>query len=215
MIMIKKLLLFIPVILGATLLFSSDTYALEETTYTLDGQSNFSQGICGSAYGVESCDTVLGSPYPTYLKVQFNLSNCITNSNINIIINGSANTLTSGSCSTVFIPLSSYSGFTGIQIGVWRSNGSGTVTVSTSDNIGASCPTISGSINITENGTFDVSSYASAIVNVPVENVTTELTPYSNLVVDSFWQYHKAFAGAVAGIIVIFLVYRLLKGRLK
>ena len=73
----------------------------------------------------------------------------------------------------------------------------------------------SGNLPITQNGTFDISQYASVTVNVPQENITTELAPYSDLVVDSFWQYHKAFASAVAAIIVIFLVYRLLKSRLK
>ena len=72
-----------------------------------------------------------------------------------------------------------------------------------------------GSINISENGTFDVSNYSTAVVSVPQTTVVSDITPYSNLVVDSFWQYHTAFAGSVVALIAIFLVYRLLKGRLR
>lgn len=38
---------------------------------------------------------------------------------------------------------------------------------------------------------------------------------YVNVVIEAFWQYHIAFAQCAAALIAIFLVYRLLKGRLK
>lgn len=67
-----------------------------------------------------------------------------------------------------------------------------------------------GNIDLSSNGTFDVTNYATATIDVP-----SDLPPYSQLVVDSFWQYHTAFAGAIVAIIAIFLVYRLIKGRLR
>lgn len=42
-----------------------------------------------------------------------------------------------------------------------------------------------------------------------------ENSQYMNVVLDSFWKYQKAFAGAVVAIIVIFIVYRLIKGILR
>lgn len=206
MIMIKKLLLFLPVILGVTLLFSSNTYAT--TDFTLDNTAS-SYTFCG--VGETACSEVLTG---TYLKVVINYTDttkCYQNGNLEGANNGS--TPLYPSCGTYFYPVANMN-FAFVRFKNLNRQ-PGTISFDVVDTIGTACPTVSGSINITENGTFDVSSYASAIVNVPVENVTTELTPYSNLVVDSFWQYHKAFAGAVAGIIVIFLVYRLLKGRLK
>ena len=77
------------------------------------------------------------------------------------------------------------------------------------DNLGAVVPT--GTINITSNGSFDVSSYGTAVVNVPNE----ENSQFMGIVIDSFWQYHVAFASAIVGIIAIFLVYRIIKGRIR
>ena len=73
------------------------------------------------------------------------------------------------------------------------------------------CPPPSGSLTISANGTYDVSEYGSVDVNVP----TGEDSRFMGVVIDSFWQYHVAFASACVGIIVIFLVYRLIKGRLR
>lgn len=42
-----------------------------------------------------------------------------------------------------------------------------------------------------------------------------ETPPFVQIVVDAFWKYHVAFAAAVPAILVIFLVYRLIKGRLR
>lgn len=69
----------------------------------------------------------------------------------------------------------------------------------------------SGSLSISANGTYNVSNYASVDVNVP----TGEDSRFMGIVIDSFWQYHVAFASACVGIIVIFLVYRIIKGRLR
>ena len=45
--------------------------------------------------------------------------------------------------------------------------------------------------------------------------VPDENSHYVQAVMDSFWNYHTAFAGSVVALIAIFLVYRLLKGRLR
>lgn len=42
-----------------------------------------------------------------------------------------------------------------------------------------------------------------------------ENSRYINVVIDAFWKYHIAFAGAAAGILAIFFVYRIIKGRLR
>lgn len=77
------------------------------------------------------------------------------------------------------------------------------------DSLGGTAPV--GTINITSNGSYDVSSYGTAVVEVPNE----ENSQFMGVVIDSFWQYHVAFASASVGIIVIFLVYRIIKGRLR
>lgn len=45
--------------------------------------------------------------------------------------------------------------------------------------------------------------------------IQDENSHYVQVVMDSFWNYHTAFAGSVVALIVIFLVYRLIKGRLR
>ena len=75
-----------------------------------------------------------------------------------------------GSCGTVFIPTASFPDIVSLRFQIWRSNGSGTVLISTVDSIGSacpSCPVIDGTLSITDNGTFDVSSYQYASVDVP------------------------------------------------
>lgn len=71
--------------------------------------------------------------------------------------------------------------------------------------------TPTGSLTITSNGTFNVSSYAEAIIDVPYY----DSPPFVQIVIDAFWQYHTYFAGAVVSLIAIFLVYRLIRGRLR
>lgn len=44
----------------------------------------------------------------------------------------------------------------------------------------------------------------------PEENST-----YIKVVLDAFWKYHTVFAGCVASIIAIFVVYRIIKGMLR
>lgn len=67
-----------------------------------------------------------------------------------------------------------------------------------------------GSTTITSNGTYDVTSLSSVTVDVPIN-----LPPFVQIIIDAFWQYHVYFAGAVVSLIAIFLVYRLLRGRLR
>ena len=38
---------------------------------------------------------------------------------------------------------------------------------------------------------------------------------FVQLVIDAFWKYHTAFAGGAVAILAIFLVYRVIKGRLR
>lgn len=45
--------------------------------------------------------------------------------------------------------------------------------------------------------------------------VCSDSSAFIQIIIDAFWKYHIAFAGIVVPLIAIFLVYRLLKGRLK
>lgn len=59
---------------------------------------------------------------------------------------------------------------------------------------------VEGTLNITENGTFDVSEYSQAVVNVP-QDVTEIITdPISN-------DFHNVFMNIVVGIIPAFAVF--------
>ena len=43
----------------------------------------------------------------------------------------------------------------------------------------------------------------------------SENSQFINVVLDAFWKYHTVFAGAVASLIAIFVVYRIIKGMLR
>lgn len=84
----------------------------------------------------------------------------------------------------------------------------GGITFTLTDSLGGSSP--SGSLSITENGTYDVSSYAEAVVNIPAEVVPGDyhndiqevkqaiiLVPAVLLVVYFLWAIYKMIMGGV------------------
>lgn len=201
--MLKKILLSCFAIFALTFLLSSNSYAVSDLVKTYDNSFPYSSDVICS----DSCSSY------KYLYVESNLP-----------YNGSSPYLSAsyGGITSAFqlraLPVlynfESYTGsdsFSYLEMKSINNIPSGvTITVTLSENNPAGGVTPEGSLSITSNGTYDVTNYASAVVNID-----SELPPYSELVVDSFWQYHTAFGGAVVAIIAIFLVYRVIRGRLR
>ena len=82
------------------------------------------------------------------------------------------------------------------------------VTLTLTNSLGGIIP--EGTLDVSTNGTYDVTNYAS--VNV---NVDSSLPPFVNIVVDAFWKYHVAFAAAIPAILAIFFIFRFIKGRVR
>ena len=206
---IKLLILAIISVLTFGLFSAGSVSAISDQTYTVTS-SNSSLTLCGSgsnytcsdySYLILESDIQYVNNSRTY-AIQYTVRDGGNVSNIqrNVIYNFPG-------VLTFDIP-SNVEQIQGWAINSLSSGDSFTITLSESPGGGGIIP--SGSLSITSNGTYDVTNYASATVDI-----ASDLPPYSQLVVDSFWQYHTAFAGAVVAIIAIFLVYRLIKGRLR
>lgn len=208
--MIKKLLFTLLAIFGFTLLFSGESFA-DSPSYTISSDPGTTVYLCSNTPGLTTVFSVPCTDY-SYLNVELTPTSA---SRLQLWYSTNKNfPLDSSVMSTFSIKIPSTLTQINLSSGYFVFSDGGSMTFSLSDTpIGSIVPT--GSLSISENGTYDVTNYASAVVNIPTETVVTDLPPYSALVVDSFWKYHVAIAGGLASIFAIFVVYRIIKSRLR
>lgn len=212
--MIKKLLMSVLAIFGfAFFLSNGNSYAASyELTITQDDLtlSGFPRTSFSPGFGIKSISLVSssftgsGSSYGT-LSVYSSSSGSLpplfsVSSYADLLVNDSSVCLSSPINTVYLYKFKSSNDY------------AGSIVVNFSDDCDSITPP-AGTLNITENGTYDVTQYASAVVNI--DQTISDLPPYSELVVDSFWKYHVAIAGGLASIFAVFVVYRIIRSRLR
>lgn len=199
-------LLFVFSVAFISFSFSSSSYALEDITYTFtEGDRSFSPCSvsdtgtwCGRKYLYFTFD-----PAGSSISYSFKWSGYSTTYQSSFTLSYSSFVLlTSPPTSGV----STYTDFT-IKTSTWLSSGQ-YIYITLSDSLPSDFPvsTPSGSISITENGTFDVTDYAQAVVDVPAVpgdyhddlvsiNNTILLVPAVCLVIYFFYAIYKMLLG--------------------
>lgn len=207
--MLKKILLSCFAIFGLAFVFSFDTYADTVQSYTYD----ISYPQASDFYIYKSDNT---NPYnftPKYFKLVVENSNTSGTNYTFRFFRGSSY------CFAVQLPLNSNSYTYPLTFNSdWTvcSYSNSDVYIPSADirenftykvTLYSDVPTVlipEGSISITSNGTYDVTNYATAVVDVSTTN-----TWVVELFKDGFWGIMTALVALIVPVLVLFLVFRL------
>lgn len=185
----KRFILIIFSIIGISLFFNSDTFAVSDISVTYNSSVSQWSNVFPSC--VDSCL----DDY-SYLSVKFNNPDFSVGSlRLYMRFDGSNNRnliISTGSSSSVYSLSYNGSANNYLQFGQTIDFSQfGSVTFTLSDHFGQPCPDCPDCEDPEENSRF------------------------IQVVLDAFWKYHIAFAGVAAALIAIFLIYRVLKGLLR
>lgn len=171
-------LVFVPALFFCFFLGTNNTFATSYS-YTFDSNAQASQILCQyNASGVSSCDdysyirfdsnfTTIGSIRVRYSSDTSTNQDCSSSSSLNY-------SQSFAWSSDIIFKLPHVCSISFGDAYTWStSSGSLTITLYDSDIFSpSSCPDLpSATLNISENGTYDVSSYAQAVVDIPPETV--------------------------------------------
>ncbi|MBR0488324.1 hypothetical protein IJJ39_01455 [Candidatus Saccharibacteria bacterium] len=210
--MIKlRYILFSILAIFMTVLPASSAFAVDDISYSFDVNSSRTT-LCDSSDSSKLCSDFNYLSYTcnvTDLDTQnlyttFNLLVYYTNLNASTSVRSSI--FPSGSLVLNNVSSVDFNGFVNVPSG---SNLSCSFTLSESNPLAD----VSGTITIISNGTYDVSSFSEAVVNVPAPTIPSCDDPWIvRFFEGGFWNIATAVIALVVPILAIFLVFRLIHG---